>query len=59
MRRQRVTKSELQSAVRKSKYGSLSEVEAVVLESSGEFSVIESVEDGSAFGKHLDDQIGE
>jgi uncharacterized membrane protein YcaP (DUF421 family) len=54
MQRQRVTRSELQSAVRKKKHGRLEEVEAVVLESSGEFSVIESVGDGSAFGETLD-----
>lgn len=59
MRRQRIAKSELQSAVRKKQFGSLEEVEAVVLESSGEFSVIESIEDGSAFGETLDEQIGE
>jgi len=53
MQRQRVTESELQSAVRKQQFGSLSEVEAVVLESSGEFSVIPSVEDGSAFGETM------
>jgi uncharacterized membrane protein YcaP (DUF421 family) len=59
MRRQRVTKSELQAAVRKKKFGSLEEVEAVVLESSGEFSVIESVDDGSAFGETLDEGFGD
>jgi len=53
MQRQRVTESELQSAVRKQQFGSLSEVEAVVLESSGEFSVIPSVEDGSGFGETM------
>jgi uncharacterized membrane protein YcaP (DUF421 family) len=53
-----VTKSELQAAVRKKKFGSLEEVEAVVLESSGEFSVIESVDDGSAFGETLDEGFG-
>jgi len=59
LRRQRVAKSEIRSAVRKKKFGSLEEVEAVVLESSGEFSVIGSVEDGSAFGEHLTDHLGE
>lgn len=57
LRRQRVAKSEIQSAVRKKRFGSLKEVEAVVLESSGEFSVIGSVEDGSAFGEKLEEQI--
>ncbi|MFC7216179.1 YetF domain-containing protein [Saliphagus sp. GCM10025334] len=36
MRRQRVTKSEVQMTVRKKKFGSLDEVETVVLESSGD-----------------------
>jgi len=40
MRKQRVTESEIKSAVRKKQFGSIDEVEAVVLESSGEFSVI-------------------
>lgn len=47
MRDQRVTEDELYAAVRKKKIGSLDEVEAVVLESSGEFSVISSDSDGS------------
>jgi uncharacterized membrane protein YcaP (DUF421 family) len=54
MRRERVRKPELQSAVRKKKFGTLSEVEAVVLESSGELSVIKSVDDSSRFGETLD-----
>lgn len=57
MRRERVQRGELQSAVRKKKFGSLDEVEAVVLESSGEFSVIESVGDASSFGETLDEQL--
>ena len=59
LRRQRVAKSEIRSAVRKNKLGSLDEVEAVVLESSGDFSVIASVEDGSAFGTKLEEHLGE
>jgi len=59
MRRQRVAKSEIRSAVRKKQFGSVDEVEAVVLESSGEFSVIGSVEDGSAFGEKLEEQLGD
>lgn len=59
MRRQRVTESEVQTAVRKKQFGSLEEVEAVVLESSGEFSVIGSVEDGSAFGETLEEHLGD
>jgi len=57
MRRQRVRKAELQSAVRKKNFGSLDDVEAVVLESSGEFSVIESVDDTSVFGESLDKRL--
>lgn len=57
LRRQRVAKTELQSAVRKEQYGSLEEVEAIVLESSGEISVIGSVDDGSAFGETLDEPL--
>jgi uncharacterized membrane protein YcaP (DUF421 family) len=48
LRRQRVTKGELESAVRKNKFDSLEAVDAVVLESSGEISVVGSVEEGSA-----------
>jgi uncharacterized membrane protein YcaP (DUF421 family) len=58
MRRERVRKPEVQSAVRKKKFGSLDEIEAIVLESSGEFSVIKSVEDASAFGDNLDRNLG-
>jgi len=57
MRRQRVRKSELESAVRKKKFGSLDEIEAIVLESSGDFSVIESVDDASVLGENLDEQL--
>ncbi len=57
MRRQRVATSELQTAVRKEQFDSLDEVEAVVLESSGEFSVIESVSDNTAFGETLDQDV--
>ncbi|WP_123622320.1 DUF421 domain-containing protein [Halorubrum sp. CSM-61] len=59
MRRQRVARDEIRSAVRKKDFGSLEEVEAVVLESSGEFSVVGSVENGSAFGEKLEEEIGE
>lgn len=50
MRRQRVQDSELREAVREHGVGSLDEVEAVVLESNGKFSVIKkkSAGDGSA-----------
>lgn len=59
MRRQRVAESELRSAVRKERYGSIDAVDAIVLESNGELSVVRSVEDGSAFGEAFDDGIGE
>lgn len=57
MRRQRVSEFELESAVRKASYDSLEEVEAVVLESSGEFSVIGSVDDATAFAHALDQPV--
>lgn len=57
LRRQRVTKSEVQTAVRKNQFGSLDEVEAVVLESSGEFSVIGSVENRAVFSETLDEGL--
>lgn len=59
LRRQRVAKDEIRSAVRKKQFGSLEAVDAVVLESSGKFSVIESIEDGSAFGDKLEEQMGD
>lgn len=40
MRRQRVSETELRSAVRKKQFASLDEIEAIVLESNGEMSVI-------------------
>lgn len=57
MRRQRVTEAELRAAVRKKRLGTLEEVEAVVLESSGAFSVIRTVGDGSALGAQVRGQI--
>jgi hypothetical protein len=51
-----VTEAELRAAVRKERLGSMAEVEAIVLESSGEFAVIESLGDGSALGEALRDQ---
>jgi uncharacterized membrane protein YcaP (DUF421 family) len=57
MRRERVTEAEIEAAVRKKELGSMAEVEAVVLESSGEFSVIASLGDGSALGKSIQDEI--
>lgn len=57
LRRQRVSKAELQAAVRKKGPDTLDNVEAVVLESSGEFSVIESVEDATEFGETLEEDL--
>lgn len=57
MRRQRVTEAEVQAAVRKKQLGSMDEVEAVVLESSGEFSIIQSIGNGSALGKEIEEQV--
>lgn len=57
MRRQRVTMSELEAAVRKEKLGSMDDVEAIILESSGEFSVIPTLGNGSALGDHVKAKI--
>lgn len=57
MRRERVTKSELETAARKNDFSTLAEVEAIVLESSGEFSVMESIGDEAAFGEELDEDL--
>lgn len=48
MRQERVTENELRAAVRKQKIGSLDDVDAMVLEPSGDISVIPSLDDGSA-----------
>lgn len=47
MKQQRVSKSEILSAIRASSIGSLDKVEAVVLETDGEFSVIETSDGGN------------
>jgi len=57
MRRERVTRSELETAARKNDFSTLAEVEAIVIESSGEFSVIESVGDETVFGEELDEDL--
>jgi len=62
MANQRVTESELRSAVRKSEHGSMDDIDAIVLESTGEVAVIESVGDGSALGElveqeEVDDEV--
>jgi uncharacterized membrane protein YcaP (DUF421 family) len=54
MRRERVAEPEVQTAVRKNGYGSVGEVEAVVLESSGEFSVLESLDEPGSFAEQLE-----
>jgi uncharacterized membrane protein YcaP (DUF421 family) len=58
IRSERVTEDEIRTAARKNDHGSLAEVEAVVLESSGEFSVVPAVEDPEAFAKSLDESFG-
>jgi uncharacterized membrane protein YcaP (DUF421 family) len=50
MRKQRVVEDEIRAVAREAGVGSLAEVEAVVLESSGEMSVVTSGVDGSAMG---------
>jgi uncharacterized membrane protein YcaP (DUF421 family) len=57
MRRQRVTEAALKAAVRKEHLGSMAEIEAIVMESSGEFSVIRTLGDGSALGEVLQKQV--
>ena len=56
MRRARVTEQELRAVVRKKGHGSLGEVEALVLEASGDVAVITSIGDGTALGDALRDQ---
>lgn len=53
MRAEQVTEDEIRSAVRKEEFGSLDDVQAVILESNGEVSVVQSVGDGSAMGDVL------
>ncbi|NIB99566.1 YetF domain-containing protein [Halobacterium sp. R2-5] len=55
LRSERVTKSEIHAAVRKKGFADTSEVDAVVLESSGEFSVIESADRVPTLGERFDD----
>jgi uncharacterized membrane protein YcaP (DUF421 family) len=57
MRSTRVTKQELRAVARKQGHGSLDDVEALVLEASGDISVITKVGDGSALGRELKGQI--
>ncbi len=57
MKKQRVAKSEILSAVRASSIGSLDKVEAVVLETDGTFSVIEKSQTGDG-DSALEDVIG-
>jgi uncharacterized membrane protein YcaP (DUF421 family) len=59
MRSERVTEDEIRTAARKNDHASLAAVEAVVLESSGEFSVVPAVENPEAFLESLDDSFGE
>lgn len=56
MRQERVTEQELRAVVRKKGHGSLSDVEALVLEASGDIAVITTIGDGSALGDDLRDQ---
>lgn len=56
MRRARVTEHELRAVVRKKGHGSLDDVEALVLEASGDVAVITSIGDGSALDGNLRDQ---
>lgn len=51
MRRQRVTETDLRAAARKKQFASLEEIEAIVLESNGTFSVIGAERDGFERGE--------
>ena len=53
MRHARVTEQELQAVVRKKGHGSLDDVQALVLEASGDIAVITDVGNGSALGEQL------
>lgn len=57
MRRERVTESELRAAVRKKPVGTLADVDAVVLESNGEFSVVQSVSTAADPGDVFGDEV--
>lgn len=57
MRRVRVTEQELRAVARKKGHGSLKDVEALVLEASGDVAVITKIGDGSALGTRLSEQI--
>lgn len=57
MRAARVTEQELRSVARKKGHGSMGDVEALVLEASGDIAVIATVGDGSALGESLQQQI--
>ena len=57
MRASRVTEQELRAVARKKGHGSLDEVEAFVLEASGDVAVITSVGDGTALGSEVWEQV--
>lgn len=57
MRSTRVTEQELRAVARKQGHGSLADVEALVLEASGDIAVITRIGDGSALGSELRDQV--
>lgn len=57
MRRARVTEQELRAVARKKGHGSMADVEALVLEASGDIAVITRIGDGSALGDDLQEQV--
>jgi uncharacterized membrane protein YcaP (DUF421 family) len=57
MRRQSVSEALVRAAMRKQGIGSLGEVEAIVLESSGDFSILKSIGDRSTLGPEIKAQI--
>jgi uncharacterized membrane protein YcaP (DUF421 family) len=57
MRDARLTEAELRATVRKRGIGSMDDVEAIILESAGDVSVITSVGDGSALPENASDRV--
>ncbi len=57
MRRERLNRDELRAAARKQGVGSLSEIDAIILEASGGFSIIRDIGDGSALSDKINEEI--
>ncbi|WP_248515187.1 DUF421 domain-containing protein [Salinarchaeum laminariae] len=59
MLEERLSEADLRSAVRKKQLGSFEDVEAIVLETGGDVSIVTSVGDESALGDLPPDELGE